>query len=240
VSHEVLGLIPARAGSKGVPRKNVRPLAGKPLIGYTLEAALLAGSLSRVLVSTDDDEVADLATATGVEVLRRDPAFAQDDTPMVAVIQHVLDQLRTNAGYDPEITVLLQPTAPLRTAAHIEGALELMGRTGAKSVVSVAVVPAHHHPDWQFLLSPQGELIPFGGGDLQDLITRRQSLDTTFTRNGAVYCFDTRSFHESASLYPRPCFGYRMPPEASVNLDSEMDFQLAEVLLGLREEHEQT
>ena len=231
MSADILGIIPARGGSKGVLRKNIRPLAGEPLIYYTVEAANRSSMLDRVVVSTEDEEIAGLAKGWGCEVQDRPVELSQDETPMLPVIQHVLEVLVSEEGYRPEITVILQPTAPLRRAEHIDDSLHLMMDTGAASVVGVSAVPAHYHPDWQFILNPQGELRTFSGRALDQILTRRQDLQRTFTRNGALYAIRTAMFQESGSLYPEPCVAYVMEREDSINIDSEEDFCLAEQYL---------
>ena len=224
---EILGVIPARGGSKGVPRKNIRPLAGKPLIHYTVEAARKSRLLNRLVVSTDDAEIAEIIASMGCEVLRRPATLARDDTPMAPVIQHVLDSLAED-GYQPEVVVVLQPTAPLRRAEHIDHCIDLISKTSANSVVSVSTVPGHFHPDWQFIISENGELQAFSKRELDEVQTRRQELSTTYTRNGAVYAVRRTAFIESESLLAAPCIAYNMAAEDSVNIDSEEDFWVAE------------
>ena len=231
MSADILGIIPARGGSKGVLRKNIRPLAGKPLLHYTVEAANLSRTLDRVVVSTEDEEIAALAEDWGCEVLNRPVELSQDETPMLPVIQHALEVLVRVENYRPEITVILQPTAPLRRAEHIDDCLHLIMSTGAASAVSVSLVPAHYHPDWQFIIHPEGELGTFSGQALDQILTRRQDLERTFTRNGAMYAIRTTEFQNSGSLYPEPCVAYVMDSEDSINIDSEEDFWLAEQYL---------
>jgi CMP-N,N'-diacetyllegionaminic acid synthase len=231
---EILGVIPARGGSKGVPRKNIRPLAGKPLIHYTVESARKSRLLNRVVVSTDDMEIAEFTNNMGSEVLMRPDTLARDDTPMASVIQHVLSSLAED-GYHPEIIVVLQPTAPLRRAEHIDGCLDLMSKTAANSIVSVSSIPAHFHPNWQFIISENGELRTFSGRRLDEIETRRQELSMTYTRNGAIYAVRRSAFNESGSLLPPPCMAYPMAAEDSVNIDSEEDFWVAERYLLQRQ-----
>lgn len=232
---EILGVIPARGGSKGVPRKNIRPLAGKPLIHYTLESARKSRLLDRLVVSTDDAQIAEFTISMGTEVLMRPDALARDDTPMVQVIQHVLTSL-VEDGYHPEIIVLLQPTAPLRRAEHIDQCLKMVSKTGVNSVVSVSLVPGHFHPDWQFIVSESGELQPFSNRSLDEVQTRRQELTTTYTRNGAIYAVRTAAFNAWESFLAPPCIAYIMAVEDSVNIDSEEDFWVAERYLLQRQD----
>src|SRR6185312_8054385 len=142
----VVALIPARGGSKAIPRKNLAPLAGKPLLAYAAEAALAARSVDRVLLSTDDDEIAAAGRTLGLEIpFLRPPEIAGDDTPMLAVIAHLLDHLKAESAA-PEALVLLQPTSPFRTARHIDEAVALFRARRADSVVSVVAMPHQFTP----------------------------------------------------------------------------------------------
>ena len=235
---EILGIIPARGGSKAVKRKNVRLLAGQPLISYTIEAARGSRELTRYICSTDDDEIAGLAESLGSAVLRRPPELAGDATPMQDVVHHVLESLCEQTAYVPDIFVILQPTAPLRTSAHIDEAIKTLMHSKADALVSVARVPAHYHPDWQFVLDSEMNLKRLGNGDLRDIVTRRQELSPTYTRNGAIYACWFNSFRASASFYGKTCIGYPMDPEDSVNIDSEEDLRLAELRLTARKDQQ--
>lgn len=231
---EILGIIPARGGSKGILRKNMRSLAGKPLMTYTIEAAQASQLVGRIVVSTDDSEIAALATELNCEVLQRPAELAQDETPMVPVIRHAVNTLAETDGYEPEITLILQPTAPIRRAEHVDAALRLLLDSDAGSVVSVCPVPGHFNPEWQFLITPQGLLQTCSGQILSDIRTRRQELPITYSRNGAIYAFRTKLFLQTGTLYVEPCMPYLMKNEDSVNLDSEADFWLAEHYLRKR------
>ncbi len=223
---EILGLIPARGGSKGIPQKNSRPLAGQPLIMYTLQAAQASKHLTRRVLTTDSPRIAAIGRQAGVSVPFLRPAeFAQDNTPMVATIQHTLDWLATHENYHPEIVVLLQPTAPLRTAAQIDEAIVLLQSQEVDAVVSVSPVPGHYSPYWQFNIK-DGLLHPFVEGAI---ISRRQDLPVTYTRNGAIYAFYTNTFQRYGNLYGERCAAYVIP--ASVNIDSPQDWALAEQLI---------
>jgi CMP-N,N'-diacetyllegionaminic acid synthase len=234
MSVEIFAVIPARGGSKGILRKNMRSLAGKPLITYTIDAAQASQLLGRVVVSTEDREIADLAAERSCEVLHRPNELAQDETPMVPVIRHAINTLAETDNYEPEITLILQPTAPLRRAEHIDAALRLLLDSNAGSVVSVCPVPGHFNPEWQFLISPQGLLQTYSGQMLSEIRTRRQELPITYSRNGAIYAFRTQRFLHTGSLYVEPCMPYVMKNEDSVNLDSKADFWLAEHYLRKR------
>jgi len=143
----VLGVVTARAGSKGLPGKNTKLLAGKPLIAYTIEAALAAGVFDRLIISTDDERAATIARELGCEVpFTRPAALSADDTPHLPVMVHAAAWLRDHDGYRPEWTMILMPTSPLRQPRHIIDSVELAVRSGADSVVSVDEVLPHFHP----------------------------------------------------------------------------------------------
>jgi CMP-N-acetylneuraminic acid synthetase len=232
---KILGIIPARGGSKGVPRKNVRMLAGKPLIVYTIDAAKGSRLLKRLLVSTDDPEISRIARSFDCQVIERPAELAQDTTPMLSVIQHALRFLDERERYHPDITVILQPTAPLRTSKHIDQALRLLENPEIDSVVSVSLVPGHYNPHWQFIIQ-DGELRLFTGQSFGQIIMRRQDLPATYTRNGAIYAFKTALLMEHKTIYGNHCHAYIMPPEDSINIDSEQDFWQAERLVLERTE----
>ncbi len=148
---EILGLIPARGGSKGIPGKNLRLLGGRSLVARAVESGIKSLRLARLILSTDSEAIAEEGRRAGAEVPFLRPAdLAKDDTPSSAVVVHALEWLERNEGRLPDILVLLQPTAPLRQARHIDEALELLVTSGARSVVSVTPVPGHYHPSWQF------------------------------------------------------------------------------------------
>jgi CMP-N-acetylneuraminic acid synthetase len=219
----VLGLIPARGGSKGVPRKNVRLLAGKPLIAYSIETARQSRSLSEVLVSTDDEEIASVSAAAGAAVLRRPADIARDATPMADVVAHVLRE--RGAGVD--VLVLLQPTCPQRTAADVDAAVSFFADPTIQSVISVYQVE-DHHPARMYRLEA-GRLAPLFPDQLS---ARRQELPAVYHRNGAVYACRTGHFQRTGSLWDDHPAAYVMPRERSINIDDPLDFQIADWLLG--------
>jgi CMP-N,N'-diacetyllegionaminic acid synthase len=217
---DVVGLIPARGGSKGIPRKNLAPVAGKPLLLWTLEAARASRSLASIAVSTDSDEIAEAAQSFGVRILRRPPELAGEETPMRHVVDHALAEL---SGCD--VLVLLQPTSPLRRAEHIDEAVELLVESGADSVVSVVEVPHRFAPDSLMALD-DGRLIPLGEG-----ASRRQDKQAVFARNGPAV-LALRPDRLGSDLYGGDCRPYPMRPEDSVDVDEPFDLELAEFLLA--------
>ena len=177
-----LGIIPARGGSKGVPRKNIRLVAGRPLIAYAVCAAQESTLVTTFVTSTDDDEIAAIATSAGSMICMRPPELAGDDTPMMPVVQHTREVMEPVHGRFDHV-VILQPTAPQRTAADIDAALRLLASSGADSVVSVYQVE-DHHPVRMYRQASDGRLIPYAQ-EPQAML--RQSLPVVFHRNGAIY-----------------------------------------------------
>jgi len=220
---EVVGLISARAGSKGIPGKNIAPLAGKPLVHWTLEAARESRVLGEVVVSTDSDAVAEAVAPFEPRILRRPAELATDETPMRDVIAHALGEL----GHC-DVLVLLQPTSPLRRARHIDEAAELLLGTGADSVVSVVEVPHRYRPG--SLMALDGErLVPVAGGGQ----ATRQEKPLVYARNGPAI-LALRRPAVGADLYGGDCRPYLMRPEDSVDVDEPFDLELAEFLLSRR------
>lgn len=227
---EILGLVPARGGSKGIPGKNLRVVCGRSLVARAVESGLESRLVSRVLLSTDSEAIAGEGRKAGAEVpFMRPEELAKDDTPSLAVVTHALEWLERSEGRLPDILVLLQPTAPLRRGGHVDEALELLISSGARSVVSVARVPGHHHPAWQFSIR-DGALYPFLEGT--KVAPRRQDLPPTYTRNGAVYAAYVKTWLEGGFVYGPGCVPYVMEPEDSVNVDGPEDLALAEFFLA--------
>lgn len=225
----ILGLIPARGGSKGVPRKNIRLLAGKPLLQYTAEAAAAAGRLTRVILSTDDEEIAEVGRACGVEVPFLRPAeLAQDTTPTLPVAQHALRFLEAQ-GSRFDAVCLLQPTNPLRRPDDIDRAIELLESSPADSVVTVLAVPAEHNPYWVYFRNEDGSLRPSLGQMAP--ITRRQDLPPAYHREGSVYVTRRDVVMLDDSLYGARIVGLEIEARRSVNIDGPEDWARAEALL---------
>jgi CMP-N,N'-diacetyllegionaminic acid synthase len=227
----VLALIPARGGSKGIPGKNIAPLCGKPLIAWTIEAAQRARGIDRIVVSTDDEPIAEVARSLGAEVpFMRPTELARDDTPGIAPPLHALRWLAEHEGYRPDALMLLQPTSPLRLTADIEGALELFQRPGIDSVVSVT--EAHHHPYLLKTMGKSGHLQPFMVPDQP--YVRRQDLPPLFALNGALWLIRSEILLAREEWYTDHTLGYIMPPERSLDVDTPFDLRLCELILADR------
>lgn len=211
----MLAVIPARAGSKGLPGKNLADLGGQPLIGWTIAAARGALCVGRVVVSTDGAEIIAAAQALGAEVpFRRDAALATDTASTLDVVLDVLDRL---PGYD--YVAVLQPTSPLRTAAHIDAAFAQMQAAGAASVVSVC--EAEEPPYWMYGMGPQGRLRKLI--DTPEGVTRRQDLPPSYLLNGAIYIIAVDHLRRTRSFIDSQTIGYPMTRRASVDIDTLAD-----------------
>jgi N-acylneuraminate cytidylyltransferase len=223
---QVLGIIPARGGSKGIPGKNLRLLGGKPLLAYTVEAARAAGFFSRLVLSTDSEEIASVGRSLGVEVpFLRPPELARDETPMLPVIQHTVRFL-AEKGWSPDVVVILQPTAPFRRATDLRGAWELLqANPEVESVVSLEAVPAHYAP--HFIFKIEGDrMVPFMPDGLQ--ITRRQDAPKAYSRTGEFYFTRIRTLMQSNSIYGQNSRPYVVSHPYRVNLDTLEDWADAE------------
>lgn len=221
----MIAIIPARGGSKGLPGKNIRPLNGKPLIAYAVEAALKAKHIDRVIISTDDEEIARVAVLYGAELPFMRPAELASDTAM-AVDNYIytVGRLEEESGKTIDAFVVLQPTSPLRIAEDIDGAVELFEQKKADSVISYT---QEAHPiSWHKYLDDEGRFI-----DILDAnIKNRQDNRISYYPNGAVYVFRT-SMIRNRKYYTEKSYAYIMPRTRSVDIDFIEDFEYAEFLL---------
>ena len=218
----LLALIPARGGSKGIPRKNIRPFCGKPLLQWSIDVALSSPSVDRLVVSTDDPEIAEVARAGGAEVpFLRPLELATDTTPGIAPVLHALQLL-------PEVSevLLLQPTSPLRQVDDVEAIVALHRQAGHDAVVSV--VPSSKHPAWMFSLSSGQVLEPLVA---HSDVACRQQLSPAYALNGALYLASRTVLERERSFLTPDTMGYVMPPERSVDIDSALDWQWGEFLM---------
>lgn len=227
----VLGLVPARGGSKGIPGKNVRLLGGKPLLAHTAEAALAARRLSRVVLTTDDEEIAEVGRRLGLEVPFLRPAeLARDDTPTLPVVQHAVAELE-RSGDVFEAVCLLQPTSPFRRPEDIDSCVELLEAEGLDAVISVLPVPPEYNPHWVYFRDGEG-LLRLATGEAQP-ISRRQELPPAFHRDGTVYVVKREILMRENSLFGTRLGGFVISdPGRSVNLDTLADWDRAESLVA--------
>lgn len=219
-------MIPARGGSKGVPRKNIRLLNGKPLLAYTAESALQAKTLARVILNTEDEEIAEIGRNLGLDIpFMRPPNLAQDSTPSLAVVKHALLTLEEN-GEHFDAVCLLQPTNPLRRAEDIDACVKLFIESNADCVVSVLPVPHEYNPKWVFWKNGNGKM-SLSTGDTE-IIPRRQDLPSAFHRDGSVYITRSEIIINRGSLYGDIVQGYEISSEFSANIDTEEDWKAIE------------
>lgn len=225
---KILAVIPARGGSKGIPRKNIAPLCGRPLIAYTIDAARAATCLERIVVSTDDVEIASVSRRLGIEVVMRPAELARDETETLSVLQHVVAEFAAT-GYRPDAVMTLQPTSPLRTNTHIDQAARaFVNDPLADSLVSCVEVPHFFHPHSVMRLTGEGFLVPF-----LDLPQpgRRQDKESVFARNGAAI-YITRTERLGEFIFGGRLIPYMMPEAASIDIDIPADLASAERLLA--------
>jgi CMP-N,N'-diacetyllegionaminic acid synthase len=232
----VLGVITARAGSKGIPGKNTRPLGGQPLIVYSIAAARESGVFDRLILSTDDPRAAALAREHGCEVpFLRPSSLAADETPHLPVMRHALAWLRDHERYSPDWVMILQPTSPLRQGRHIREAVDLAISSGADSVVSVDEIASHFNPLRVVTIDEEGWARLFvGGRPVKSRPARRQDLPPAWVLNGAIYLFRTALLFDpiEPSLYGDKVAAYRMSPPFGFNIDDPEDWEVAERLLA--------
>lgn len=219
---EVLAIVPARGGSKGLPRKNLALLAGRPLLAWTVDAARKARGINRCIVSSDDDKILDCARACGAETLRRSVTTAGDLASSESVVAEVLAALR---HYAPDIVVLLQPTSPLRSAAQIDAGLVRLG--GADAVIGVC--RPRHHPMKALAIGADGFLT--GLYDRTSPFRPRQELPEAWQPNGALYIVRRDAF-ERTGFFPERTLPFAMDERSSVDIDSADDLRLAELWLA--------
>ncbi len=229
VNEEVmLAIIPARGGSKAVPKKNIRLLGGKPLIQWTIEAAMHATSIDRVILSTDDDEIAEVCKLLEVEIpFMRPKELAQDDSLAIDNYIYTIERLNAKCSSNYEEIIVLLPTAPLRTAEDIDSAVELFQRKNADSIISCAEMP--HPPLWTKKIDGNGKIESYF--DIPIRNKNRQEFELAYIPNGSIYIFKYSLLKEKHTYYSDKTYAYVMPPERSIDIDTELDFRFAEFLI---------
>jgi YrbI family 3-deoxy-D-manno-octulosonate 8-phosphate phosphatase len=229
---EVLAIVPARGGSKSLPRKNLRRLGGHPLVAYSIAAGLQSGAVTRVIVSTDDEEIAEVSRSYGAEVpFIRPSALAMDDTRDLPVFRHALEFL-DGQGYRPEIVVQLRPTSPFRPPDCIQNAVEvLMNREEADSVRGV--VPSGQNPYKMWRIKDDGRMSPLlGDSKLEPYNMPRQKLPATYWQTGHLDAIRSRTIVEKGSMTGEVVLPLVLDPRYTIDIDTERDWQQAEWILG--------
>ena len=231
----VLGLVPARGGSKGIPNKNIVPCGGRPLLGWTAEAAHGSKLLNRIILSSNSQAIADVAREWGIEVpFMRSEELSQDDTPALPVITHAVEWMEREEDFWADIIVLLQPTSPLRLARHIDEAVQmLLGDPDADSVVSVTDVP-HQYAPGSVMVAKGDRVVPWMPQD--ETSNLRQIKPKFLARNGAaIYAFRRNCLFKKGSIFGDHILGYRMSAEESIDLDSTLELKICDMLLRERQ-----
>jgi len=224
----IIAVIPARGGSKGVPKKNIRLVCNKPLISYSINAALSSSYVTRIVVSTDDPDIASISEKCGAEVLMRPVELSGDTVSASDVVIHVGETL-LKKGQIPDILIMLQPTSPLRTSGDIDNALQLFMENECDSVISV--IKEEHPPLWCLKIVDKYLEPMFGWENLKKT---RQEFPESYKPNGAIFIASLKTLKEQDGFYCGKLLPYIMPPERSVDIDSEMDLTLAQFLLEVR------
>ncbi|MGD9625711.1 MAG: acylneuraminate cytidylyltransferase family protein [Arcobacter sp.] len=228
-----LAIIPARGGSKRLPRKNVLDLCGKPLIAHTIEAGLKSNYIDKVIVSSDDEEILEISKKIGAKTVKRPDELASDIATTFDAIKHTIDNNIDKYNY----IVLLQPTSPLRNEKHIDEAIELLEIKNADAIISVCEM--EHSPLWSNTLPQDGSMKGFLRDEV--LNKRSQDLEKYYRLNGAIYICKTEKLLENKSFFLKEnIFAYIMDRENSVDIDEDIDFKIAEVILNNRRECEST
>ncbi len=222
MTKRVLSIIPARGGSKGLPRKNIIDLAGKPLIAWTIEASLKSKYITKTIVSSDDEEILDISKKYGANTVKRPANLASDNASSESVVNHAIKQLSI-IDEEYETVILLQPTSPLRASVDIDNAFEIMLASDATAVVSVCkfdnkVLKAFVKKSDGFLNGVYDNKLPF---------MRRQDLPSVYMPNGAIYIIQKDKFLMNSSFFTPKCLAYEMDAESSIDIDTLQDLKEA-------------
>lgn len=226
----MLAVIPARAGSRGIPRKNVRPFCGRPLLAWTVDAARKSGVCDRIVVSTDDEEIAACARDAGGEApFLRPSEMARDDSPTDEAVAHAVREIEASDGWIPAHVLVLEPTAPFRRPRHVREAAELLVEGDADSVASVHEIPHHHHPEKALRRRPDGTVEGWRGGSVREMTHRRQELETSWAFDGLIFSCRTELVRcAPPKIWGGRVLGYPIDPRYAVDLDEPEDWAPAE------------
>ena len=224
----ILGIIPARGGSKGIPFKNIVDLNGKPLIRWAIEASISCRFIDKTIVSTNDSKIKKISLESGAEVpFKRPEIYSRDDSTSFSVIEHALNWLKKH-GQNFDVVVLLQPTSPLRTSVDIDEALKYYSKINANAVISVC--KSEHNPLWANTLPSDFNMTDFLGKEISN--KNRQQLPQFYRLNGAIYISDVNYFFENKGFLGKKTYAYIMPEERSIDIDTEIDLALSKILLA--------
>lgn len=224
----MIAIIPARSGSKGVPGKNIKLLNGKPLIAFSIEAAQKSKYVEKIIISTDDSEIANIAESLGAYVpFLRPKELAQDNSLAMDVYCYTIEQLNNRFNFNINEFVVLQPTSPLRTSEDIDSAIELFYKKNADAVISYYEAP--HPPIWAKKIDENGLIQNYF--EFDSSLKNRQEIDKAYMPNGAIYIFKYNILKEKHTYYTENTYPYLMPAERSIDIDTLLDFKIAEFLM---------
>ncbi len=230
MDEKILAIIPARGGSKRVPKKNIKNLAGNPLISYTIEAAKESKYLDKIVVTTDSKEISKVSKSFGVDVINRPDDIADDKSPTIEAVFHVLNELKGEYDY---VTVL-QPTSPLRKSIDIDNSIKILKTSGSEECTVIGVCKWRHPPFWALKIE-NGKLIPL----FEKYYSQRsQELPVFYRPNGAIFATTVENIRKNKTLHGPSMIPYEMPIERSIDIDDEMDFSIAELLTRKRYERD--
>ncbi|MFH1189212.1 MAG: acylneuraminate cytidylyltransferase family protein [Candidatus Omnitrophota bacterium] len=220
----VLGIIPARGGSKAIPLKNIKELCGKPLLEYTIESAKRSGCIDRLVVSTDHRGIADLAARCGAEVVMRPEELSKDDSPTEPALIHVLDEMKRLEGFDPDVVLTLEPTSPLRSASLIKRGVEIFRSPGYDSVIGVVESRSCYgrirDGEFEFLFPGQSR--------------RRQEREPLYRESGTIYGTRTAALRRKRSVIGDNVYPLIIPESEAIDINTQADLKLAEALINMR------
>lgn len=224
----IIAIIPARQGSKGIPHKNIKSMAGKSLIIHSINAANSSKYIKNIIISTDDPQIASIIPKDKVKIIKRPSELATDESNIIDVIFHSLNYLEKKK-ITADIILLLQPTSPLRTAKDIDKAVEIFVNHDCESVISVSEI--EHSPFWSLEIK-DNYLKPKFGEEYFNM--RRQDLPKLYSPNGAIFISTPQYLKKNKTFYSKKTLPYIMPQERSIDIDTELDFKFAELLLKER------
>ena len=227
----MLAIIPARSGSKGIPFKNIKILHGKPLIVWTIESALKANNVDRIIISTDDEDIANVCKDTGVEIpFMRPKELAKDNSLAIDNYIYTIERLNTDFNSNYKEFIVLLPTSPLRNSIDIDGAIELFYKKKADSVISC--VEMSHVPLWAKKICKNGKIENYFNIEIDN--KNRQDFEKAYIPNGAIYVLKYSLLKEKYSYYSENTYPYIMPRERSIDIDDLLDFKFVEFLMRKR------
>ncbi len=227
----ILAIIPARGGSKGLPGKNIKPLNGKPLVAYSIEAANKSKFINKLVLSTDSNEISQVCSHYDIEIPFMRPAeLATDDADATDAYRYTIDRLQKETGYNPDIVVILQPTSPLRTAQDIDNAIEIFLKNNANAVIGVCETDVH--PNRIKIIQDDGTIRP--RSNRKGVFGNRQDNDKVYLHNGNMFVFKPSVLFDESGEYPDKTYPYIMPVEHSTDIDTQHDFDITEFLMRKR------